>query len=55
MAGNTTTDNGRRGKNRWRPAIWGAAAFLLVLPAVAMQFTSEVNWTASDFPQPNCS
>lgn len=29
-------------------AIWGAAAFLL-LPAVAMQLTSEVNWTAGDF------
>lgn len=45
----TTTDSGRRGKNRSRPVIWGAAALLLLLPAVAMQFTSEVNWTASDF------
>ena len=26
-----------------------AAALLLALPAVAMQFTSEVDWTASDF------
>jgi len=39
----------RRGRNRFRPLIWGAAAFLLLLPAIAMQFTSEVNWTASDF------
>jgi hypothetical protein len=39
----------RRGRNRFRPLIWGAAAVLLLLPAVAMQFTSEVNWTGSDF------
>lgn len=35
--------------NRLRPFIWGFALFLLLLPAVAMQFTPEVNWTASDF------
>ncbi|MBB4152429.1 hypothetical protein GGQ80_000305 [Sphingomonas jinjuensis] len=28
---------------------WGSAAALLAAPAVAMQFTREVNWTASDF------
>lgn len=33
----------------WRVAGWGTAALILLLPAVAMQFTSEVNWTASDF------
>jgi hypothetical protein len=33
----------------WRIAMWGAAAILLSLPAIAMQFTSDVNWTASDF------
>ena len=33
----------------WRWIGWGAAAALLALPAVAMQFTDEVNWTASDF------
>ena len=32
-----------------RIACWGTAAALLVLPAIAMRFTSEVNWTASDF------
>lgn len=38
-----------RSRNRWSLAIWSTAALLLLLPAVAMQFTSEVNWTASDF------
>lgn len=35
--------------NRLRPFIWGAAGLLLLLPAVAMQFTREVQWTAFDF------
>jgi hypothetical protein len=39
---------GRRG-NRWRPAIWGEATSLLLLPAIAMRFTDEVQWTALDF------
>jgi hypothetical protein len=29
--------------------MWAAAALLLGIPAIAMQFTSEVDWTASDF------
>lgn len=33
----------------WRMLGWGAAAGLILLPLVAMQFTTEVNWTASDF------
>lgn len=33
----------------WRIAGWGLLAALLALPAVAMQFTAEVNWTVSDF------
>lgn len=42
---------GRRGTfpGRWRILGWGVIATLIALPAVAMQFTSEVNWTASDF------
>ena len=35
--------------NVWRVIGWGTAATLLILPAVAMQFTSEVNWTLGDF------
>jgi hypothetical protein len=37
------------GLNPFRLAGWGAAAALLLLPLVAMQFTREVNWTLSDF------
>ncbi|HEV8125599.1 MAG TPA: hypothetical protein VGP80_15225 [Gemmatimonadales bacterium] len=48
MAGNTEIVSGPRG-NPWRMAIWGIAAFLLLLPRVAMQFTSDVNWTLRDF------
>lgn len=33
----------------WQKGMWGGAAALLALPAVAMQFTREVNWDASDF------
>ena len=35
--------------NPWRVGGWGLAAFLLILPAVAMNFTAEVQWTVSDF------
>lgn len=28
---------------------WGAAAFIMLAPLVAMQFTAEVNWTPFDF------
>ena len=35
--------------NPWRLLGWGAAVALLVAPLIAMRFTSEVNWTASDF------
>ena len=38
----------RRG-NPWRPVVWGLAGGLLLLPAVAMQFTRDVEWTAFDF------
>jgi hypothetical protein len=39
----------RGGTSPWRIAGWGLAALLLLLPLVAMQFTAEVDWTASDF------
>ncbi len=35
--------------NGWRIAGWGALLALLVLPAVAMTFTDEVDWTFGDF------
>ena len=47
-AGNTESGGGRRW-SRWRIAAWAAAALILLLPLVAMQFTEEVRWTASDF------
>lgn len=33
----------------WRAALWGLAGILLLLPAIAMQFTSEVAWGGEDF------
>lgn len=36
-------------RSRWRIAVWGTAAFLLLLPLAAMQFTTEVNWDETDF------
>lgn len=35
--------------NGWRTAGWGALVALLILPAIAMRLTPEVDWTASDF------
>ncbi len=35
--------------NPWRIAGWSLVGLLLLLPAAAMQLSSEVNWTASDF------
>ncbi len=40
--------NARR-SNRLRVAVWGTAAVLLLLPLIAMRFTSEVNWEVGDF------
>ncbi|HEY1072935.1 hypothetical protein [Brevundimonas sp.] len=34
---------------RWRPALWGLIAALLLLPLIAMQFTREAAWDAADF------
>jgi MFS family permease len=43
------TKAGGPGGWRWRIPLWGGAALLLLSPLVAMQFTSEVAWTGSDF------
>ncbi|MGH8077936.1 MAG: hypothetical protein ACREPE_11510 [Lysobacter sp.] len=48
MAGITQNGSPRLG-DRWRIAIWGTAALLLLLPLVAMQFTDEVDWDETDF------
>lgn len=48
MAAITQMD-GERLWNWLRVAGWGGAAVLLLLPLVAMRFTSEVNWTLGDF------
>lgn len=39
----------RGGAAWWRIAPWIGAGLLLLTPLVAMQFTEEVDWTASDF------
>ncbi len=35
--------------SRLRLALWGFAGLLLLIPAVAMQFTTEVRWGKEDF------
>ena len=52
MTGTIAIGNGGRGRrNGLRPFVWGGAACLLLLPAVAMTFFPDagVNWTALDF------
>jgi hypothetical protein len=44
-----TQINGQRLWNGLRLAGWSFAAAILLLPLVAMQFTSEVDWSLSDF------
>ena len=49
MAANMRNEGERRG-GRWRWAMWGGAAALLLLPAVAMRIGNNgVDWTGSDF------
>ena len=45
----TQSESYRPRGNRLRAAVWGTAAFLLLLPAIAMQFTNEVVWDETDF------
>jgi hypothetical protein len=40
---------------KWiRPVVWGLVAVALLAPAVAMQFTDEVQWTLRDFVAAAC-
>ena len=48
MAGNTENGSGRRG-SRWRIAVWSTAAFVFLVPFLAMQFTEDVAWDLADF------
>jgi hypothetical protein len=43
------TGNAIRRRNRWSLLVWGGAAALLAVPAIAMRFTSEVDWGPEDF------
>jgi hypothetical protein len=44
-----TAISARRHRNRLRIVAWSAAAILLLLPLIAMQFTDQVVWEATDF------
>ena len=47
---NTTVSSSPRGLHKgWRIAGWGALLALLCLPAIAMQFSSKIDWTTGDF------
>ena len=46
---NPQTDDGDHRARPWKIASWSAAALVLVVPLIAMQFTDEVNWSAADF------
>jgi hypothetical protein len=35
--------------NTLRALAWAGIAVIMLAPAIAMRFTDEVNWTASDF------
>jgi hypothetical protein len=41
--------NGAHRPMFWRMIGWGVPVLLLLLPLIAMRFTDEVHWTASDF------
>ena len=44
-----TAENRGWGSSPWRIAGWGVLVALLLAPAVAMRFTSEVAWDETDF------
>ncbi|MBU2341900.1 MAG: hypothetical protein KKE77_11740 [Alphaproteobacteria bacterium] len=45
----TNTKHSRSLLNPWRLLGWGTIAGLIALPAIAMLFTGEVDWTSEDF------
>jgi hypothetical protein len=49
IGGKTMTNAIQRSGIPWRIIGWGGAVALLAAPFIAMRFTTEVNWTASDF------
>lgn len=48
MAAHTVSQEGARGR-RWRIVGWSLAGAMLLVPLIAMQFTSDVAWTLGDF------
>lgn len=48
MTSSVRRGDGWRG-SPWRLAAWSIAALILLLPLVAMRFTTEVNWSVGDF------
>ena len=46
---NSSSESKKIDAAKWRIVFLTAALIFLMTPLIAMQFTSEVNWTASDF------
>jgi len=46
---NDMAEAGGRRWSRWRIVGWSIPALLLLLPLVAMQFTTEIAWSGGDF------
>lgn len=42
-------ENVKNGRDRWKVAVWAAAAALWLTPLIAMQFTKEMDWDPFDF------
>ncbi len=41
--------DGANGARRWRMAVWGGAAALILAPAIATRLTDEMAWGPADF------